>query len=95
MATLTIHFVKDHFVVTGADIEPMRFKSRREAKDWCRWHHSRLPVVEIGGAGIYGAAKEGRVRCLADRRMAEVQEPGRARCQQFHNESGTKRPLPS
>jgi hypothetical protein len=48
MATLTIRFVKDHFVVTGADIEPMRFKSRREAKDWCRWHHSRLPVVEIG-----------------------------------------------
>jgi hypothetical protein len=26
----------------------MRFKSRREAKDWRRWHHPRLPVIEIG-----------------------------------------------
>ena len=48
MTTLTLRFIKDHFVVTGPDIEPMRFKSRVEAKDWCRWHHPRLLVVEIG-----------------------------------------------
>jgi hypothetical protein len=39
MTTLTLRFINGHFVVTGPDIEPMTFKSRREAKDWCRWHH--------------------------------------------------------
>ena len=48
MTTLTLRRIKDHFVITGPDIEPMRFKSRREAKDWCRWHHPRSLVVEIG-----------------------------------------------
>ena len=28
MTTLTLRLIKDHFVVTGPDIEPMRFKSR-------------------------------------------------------------------
>ena len=48
MPTLTLRRIKDHFVVIGADIEPMRFKSRRETKDWCRWHHPRVPIIEIG-----------------------------------------------
>jgi hypothetical protein len=39
MTTLTMRCIKGGFVVTGPDIEPMRFKSRREVKDWCRWHH--------------------------------------------------------
>jgi hypothetical protein len=48
MTTLTMRYINRHFVVTGPDIEPMKFKSRREAKDWCRWHHPRSLVVEIG-----------------------------------------------
>ena len=36
MTTLTLRRIKDHFVITGPDIEPMRFKSRPEARGWCR-----------------------------------------------------------
>ena len=39
MTTLTVRRIKDHFVVTGPDIEPMQFKSRPEARDWCRSHY--------------------------------------------------------
>ena len=46
--TLTLRRTKDHFLVAGPDIEPMRFKTRPEAKDWCRWHHPRIPIIEIG-----------------------------------------------
>jgi hypothetical protein len=48
MTTLTLRFINGHFVVIGPDIEPMKFKSRREAKDWCRPEdHYRMqrPVV--------------------------------------------------
>jgi hypothetical protein len=48
IATLILRRIKDHFVVTGPDIEPTRFTSRREAKDWCRSRHPRVPAVEIG-----------------------------------------------
>jgi hypothetical protein len=34
--------------VTGPDIEPTRFKTRREAKDWCRAHYPGSPIKEIG-----------------------------------------------
>ena len=33
MITLTLRYIKGDFVVTGPDIEPTRFKTRREAKD--------------------------------------------------------------
>ena len=48
MTTLTVRRIKDHFVVTGPDIEPMQFKSRPEARDWCRNHYPGQPVTEIG-----------------------------------------------
>jgi hypothetical protein len=35
MTTLPLRRMKDDFIVTGPDIEPTKFKSRREAKDWC------------------------------------------------------------
>ena len=34
--------------MTGPDIEPVRFKTRREAKDWCEAHYPGLPIKEIG-----------------------------------------------
>ena len=48
MTTLTLRFINGHFVITGPDIEPMKFKSRREAKDWCRTHYPGSPIREIG-----------------------------------------------
>ena len=39
MTTLTLRYIKGDFVVTGSDIEPLRFKTRREAKDWCKTHY--------------------------------------------------------
>jgi hypothetical protein len=36
MTTLTMRMIKGDFVVTGPDVEPMRFKSRAEARDWCK-----------------------------------------------------------
>jgi hypothetical protein len=48
MTTLTLRYIKGDFVVTGQDIEPMRFKTRREAKDWCRTHYPDSLIKEIG-----------------------------------------------
>src|SRR3954469_1334699 len=41
--------IRDHFVVTGPDIEPVTFKTRAEARDWCRARYQGSPVREIGG----------------------------------------------
>ena len=48
MTTLTMRVIREHFVVTGSDIEPVKFNSRREAKEWCWDHHPGSPIREIG-----------------------------------------------
>ena len=48
VTTLTLRRIKGHFVVTGPDIPPMQFKSRPEAKDWCKAHFPSSPITEIG-----------------------------------------------
>jgi hypothetical protein len=48
MTTLTLRFINGHFVVIGADVEPMKFRTRRESMDWCRWHHPHVPIIEVG-----------------------------------------------
>ena len=48
MTTFTMRYSRGHFVVTGPDIEPRKFKSRREAKDWCAEHHPGSPIKVIG-----------------------------------------------
>ena len=48
MTTLTMRYIKGHIVVTGPDIEPARFKTRPEAKDWCRTRYPGSPIKEIG-----------------------------------------------
>jgi hypothetical protein len=35
MTTLTMRCMRGDFVVIGPDIEAHKFKSRREARDWC------------------------------------------------------------
>jgi hypothetical protein len=47
MTTLTMQVVRGDFVVTGPDIEPRKFRTRREAKDWCMAHHPGSPISEI------------------------------------------------
>ena len=51
MTTLTMRMIKGHFVVSGPDVEPMKFKTRPEARDWCRTHHPGSPITEIGRSG--------------------------------------------
>ncbi len=48
MTTLTMRYMRGHFVVTAPDIEPLMFKSRREARDWCAEHHPGSPLREVG-----------------------------------------------
>ena len=48
MTTLTMRYMRGHFIVTGPDIEPVMFKSRREAREWCTEHHAGSPIREVG-----------------------------------------------
>jgi hypothetical protein len=48
MTTLTMRYMRGDYVVTGPDIEPVKFKSRREARDWCAQNHRGSPIREIG-----------------------------------------------
>jgi hypothetical protein len=41
--TFTMRMIKSDSVVTGPDIVPMKFKSRREASDWCAKHRPGSP----------------------------------------------------
>ena len=39
MTVLTMGYLQGHFVVSGPDIEPIKFKTRREARAWCARHY--------------------------------------------------------
>jgi hypothetical protein len=43
MTTFAMRYVNGHFVVIGLDISLMRFKSRVEARDWCKAHYPGSP----------------------------------------------------
>jgi hypothetical protein len=45
MTALTLRRMKNDFIVSGPDIEPAKFKSRRE---WCMTHYPGSPIKEIG-----------------------------------------------
>ena len=57
MTTLTMRVVEGDFIVTGPDIAPMKYKSRREAEDWCEVYHPASLVTEIGSDGQRGGRK--------------------------------------
>jgi hypothetical protein len=57
MTPLTLRYLREHFVVIGPDIEPHKFKSRREAKDWCMEQHPSSSIKEIGADATRQAAK--------------------------------------
>jgi hypothetical protein len=48
MTTFTMRYIKGHFVVTGPDVPSMQFKSRAEARDWCKAYYPGSPVTVIG-----------------------------------------------
>jgi hypothetical protein len=68
MTTLTMRYIKGDFVVTGPDIEPTRFKTRRVAQDWCLTHHPGSPIKEIGP--IYKPPTRGRPTEGGDKSLA-------------------------
>ena len=50
MTVLTLRRIReDRFEVTGLDIEPVTFKTRVEARDWCLTHYRGSPIREVGG----------------------------------------------
>jgi hypothetical protein len=72
MTTLTMRMIKGDFVVTGPDVELMKFTCRRKSRDWCKTKYPGSPIHEIGadasrrvvavlrGGGRVSASKTGR-----------------------------------
>ena len=59
MTVLTMRRIRqDRFVVTGPDIEPVTFKTRAEARDWCRVHYPGSPIREVGKNGAPARGKK-------------------------------------
>jgi hypothetical protein len=70
MTILTLRRIReDRFEVTGADIEPVTFKTRVEARDWCLTHYQGSPIREVGGRKR-GTPKE----TVATAELAEILE---------------------
>ena len=50
MTVLTLRRIRqDRFEVTGPVIEPMTFKTRVGARDWCLTRYPGSPIREVGG----------------------------------------------
>jgi hypothetical protein len=58
MTVLTLRRIRDHFVVTGPDIEPVTFKTRAEARDWCLKHTRARQFASL--AAVRGAHRRQR-----------------------------------
>jgi len=58
MTVLTMRRVRDHFVITGPDIEPMAFNTRAQARDWCREH--LVAGHPTGRSSIQGGGTQGK-----------------------------------
>jgi hypothetical protein len=51
LTVLTMRRVREQFVVIAPDIEPVTFKSRREARVWSLAHFPGAPIREVGAGG--------------------------------------------
>ena len=60
MTTLTMQMIKGVFVVIGPDIEPKKFKTRAEARDWCKVHYLGSPIREVAPIGKRPKPSDGR-----------------------------------
>jgi len=68
MTTLAMRMIKGNFVVTEPEVEPVKFKSRREARDWCAQAASRL-----AGGEVERSALDGGFSCPLQGRGSRVQ----------------------
>ena len=69
MTILTLRRIReDRFEVTGPDIEPVTFKTRVEARDWCLTHCQGSPIREVGGR------KRGTPKATVTAELAEILE---------------------
>ncbi len=44
MTVLIMRYQQGHFVVSGSDMELIKFKTRREARNWCIRHYPGSPI---------------------------------------------------
>jgi hypothetical protein len=58
VTVLSMRHVRDHFIVTKPDIEPVKFKTRHEAREWCRQHFHGSPIREEGPGGKRRARRQ-------------------------------------
>jgi hypothetical protein len=57
MTVLTMRSRRGHFILTGSNIEPIKFKTRRQARDWCAENYPDSPLHEIGAEAVRRATK--------------------------------------
>ena len=62
MTIFTMRRVGGDFVVTGPDIEPKKFKTRREVRDWCTLHY---PAHPLGRSYPFASARPAKERQAA------------------------------
>jgi hypothetical protein len=66
MTTFTMRYIKGHFILTGPDVSPMQFRSRAEARDWCKEHYPGSPIYEVGEGARKGQLDRRRRRLGTD-----------------------------
>ena len=47
--------MKGDFIITGPDIAPMKFNSRREATKWCANHYPASSITDMAQIGRSGS----------------------------------------
>jgi hypothetical protein len=57
VTVLTIRSRRGHFVVTAFDLDPVKFKTRRQARDWCAENYPSWPIHEAGDDAMRRATK--------------------------------------
>ena len=75
MTTFTMRHIKGHFVVTGPDVPPTQFKSRAEARDWCKAHYPGSPITEVGRADHGGRKRRDASRRMVPKAKGRPNEP--------------------
>jgi hypothetical protein len=58
MTVLTMRREHGEFVVTRPDIEPVKFRTRREARDWCAEHYRGSPIKDVRANSSNRATRE-------------------------------------
>jgi hypothetical protein len=57
MTVLTMRSRRSHFIVTGPNIELVKFKTRQQARNWCAANHPGLLIHESGADTVRRAPR--------------------------------------